>query len=311
MTVADGSQVRLADVTEATPGTIPATPTFQVMRYVDSDLRVAKQTDVPNEVTPDLNVRSIVDVGRSVAGSINTLLSFGTFDTWLARLFRSEWSSDVLKNSVLDKTGTLENTFKHGATSSFLRYYGVRWNTLDLTLRARQSVQANWGVMGIGSPTPTSAIISGATYTNPTETPVFNAALNVGALALGGVTASPKMQALTMRINGNVRQDDVLGQYEPYGHGLGRFEVTGTMTTYFENLYAYQAILDHDDVGLTVPLTDELGNSYTIAMPKMKLLDGGPRGTGNGNAVIMDVPFQAYYDATSAATMSITRAVAP
>ncbi len=310
MTVSDGSQVRLADVSEVTPGTIPANPSFQTMRYVTSDVRVAKQADIPNEVREDRNVSDIVDVGRMVQGTVNTLLSYGTFDTWLSRLFCADWSANVLKNGILDKTATLETRFKQGAMSSYIRYRGVRFNTLDLTLRARQSIQANWGIMGLGSPTPTTAILAGATYAAATTTPVLNAGLNVGSLLVSGITNSPRMQALTMRINNNIYQMDELGAYEPLGHGLGRFEVTGTMTTYFENLDTYKAILDHTDVKLSFAMTDGLGNSYTIALEKVKLLDGGPPGSGNGGPVIMEVPFQAIFDPTTAASMVITRAPA-
>ncbi|WP_261323868.1 phage tail tube protein [Rhizobium leguminosarum] len=58
-----------------------------------------------------------------------------------------------------------------------------RMNTLDLQLNAKQNVTANWGVMGIGSPNPDTAIVTGATYTDPTTTPVLNAAL--AAIAAG------------------------------------------------------------------------------------------------------------------------------
>lgn len=307
MTVADGSQTRLADVSEVTIGTTPASPVFQIMRYVSSDLRIAKQTDVPNEIRADGNVGSIVDVGRSAQGTINTLLSYGTFDTWLARLLRSSWSSDVLKNGIAQQAGTLEYFYEMGTPDAYIRFQGCRWNTLDLTLRARQSVQANWGIMGIRSPTPTAAILSGATYTPATTTPVFNAGLNVSAMSFTGITTPPKVQAMTMRINGNTYQNDVVGSYEPDSHGIGRFEVTGTITTLFSSIDTYQRILDHGDVDFSTTLLDELGNSYVIDLPSVKLLDGGPTIGGNGQAVILEVPYQAKYDATSTATLTITR----
>jgi len=50
-----------------------------------------------------------------------------------------------------------------------------------------------------------------------------------------------------------------------------------------------------------------LGNSYVIALAKAKLLDGGPTVGGNGQAVILDVPFQSYFDATAAGSITITR----
>ncbi|ARM12132.1 MULTISPECIES: phage tail tube protein [Rhizobium] len=307
MTVADGSQVRLADVSEVTIGTTPATPAFQIMRYVSSDVRISKQTDIPNEIRADRNVASIVDVGRSVQGTINTFLSYGTFDTWLARLLCSTWSSDVLKNGILQQAGTLEYFYEQGATDTYVRFQAVRFNTLALTLRARQSVQANWGILGIRSPTPTSAILTGATYAAATTTPVLNAGLNVSALSFTGLTNAPKVQAMTLNITNNIYQNDVVGAYEPYSHGLGRFELTGSLTTYFENMDAYTAILDHDDIGISTTLLDELGNSYAIALAKTKFLDGGPVVGGNGQAVMIDIPFQSYFDATAAGSITITR----
>lgn len=307
MTVADGSQVRLADVTEATIGTTPATPTFQIMRYVSSDIRISKQTDIPDEIRADRNVASIVDVGRMVQGSVNTLLSYGTFDTWLERLLCSTWAANVLKNGVQHQAATLEKTFKHGGSDSFIRYNACRWNTLELRLNARQSIQANWGIMGIKSPEPTGAILAGATYLDPTTTPVMNAGLNVSSLSFTGIASAPKVQAMNLSIRNNIYANDVVGSYEPDSHGLGRFEVSGSVTTLFENRDVYKAILDHDDISLAMTLTDKPGNSYAISLGNVNLLDGGPTVGGNGRAVLLEVPFQAKYDAASSASISITR----
>lgn len=307
MTVADGSQVRLADVTEATIGTTPATPTFQIMRYVTSDLRLRKQTDVTDEVRGDRNVPGITDVGRQIEGNINTRFSYGTYDTWLSRLMGAAWASDVLVNGVSHLAGTLEQFYEQGGTDSFVRFQACRWNTLELNLEARRAVTAQWGIMGIRSPTPTSAIISGATYTAATTSEEFNAGLNVANLALSGVTNSPKMMSLKLSVTNKIYANDIVSSYETYSHGLGRFEVSGSMNTYFENLDTYAAIVGHDTVGLSFDLEDAAGNSYTFELPKIKLMDGGPAAPGNGKAVMLEVPFQAFFDATTGGTLKITR----
>ncbi len=308
MTVADGSQVRLASVTEATINTIPTSPVFQTMRYVSSDVRLTKQVDIPNEIRPDRNVASIVDVGRSVQGTIQSLYSYGTYHTWLEYLLCNLWTTgDTLKNGILPQAASLEYFYEQGVTDTFVRFRGTRFNTLDLNLRPRASVSAAWGIMGIGSPTPTTAILSGATYLDPTTTEVFNAGLNVAALDFTGITSPPKIQALTCRINNNIYPVDVVGQYEPYAHGLGRFEVTGSITALFENLDTYSAILSHDDVTIGFTLTDGAGNSEVWSIPTCKLIDGGPSNPGNNQPVVLEVPFQAKFDAGSAASITITR----
>lgn len=310
MTVADGSQTRLADVSEVTINTIPTSPAFQTMRYVSSDVRLSKQTDIPNEIRADRNVASITDVGRSVQGNIQTLYSYSTYHTWLERLLCSTFATDVLKNGTTAKAATLEFFFEQGATDTYVRYRGTRFNTLDLTLRPRQSVTAAWGIMGIGSPTPTTAILSGATYTDATTTEVFNAGLNVAALDFTGIVSAPKIQELSLKINNNIYPVDVVGQYEPYAHGLGRFDVTGSITALFEDLSTYTAILDHDDVTIGFTLTDAAGNSEVWSIPAVKLTDGGPTVPGNGQPVTLQVPFTAHYDSGITASMSITRTAA-
>lgn len=309
MTVADGSQTRLADISEVTIGTIPTSPAFQIMRYVSADVRLVKQTDIPNEIRADRNVSAITDVGRMVQGSINTNLSYGTYDTWFERLFAGAWSTNVLKNGVSHAAGTLEFTYEAGATDPYVRYTGCRMNTLDLQLTARQAVTANWGIMGITSPTPTTAILSGATYVAATTTEVFNAGLNVAALVMTSTTMSstPKIQSLSLSIRNNMYANDVLALYYPYSHGFGRFEVTGTVRVYFESLAVYTAIIAHEDVLIQFTLTDSNAKSYAFSIPKAKFLDGGPPVPGNGQAIILDIPFQGYYSASDAATISITR----
>ncbi len=313
MSFADGSQVRLADVSETTPGTIPTTPAFQVQRYRTSSFRTNKQVDTSDEVTADRNVQDITDVGRSAQGTIETRFSYGTYDTWLERLLCSSWSTNVLKNGVTHKTGVLEHTYEQGATDSYVRYTGCRWNTLDLNIRARQPITASWGIMGLGSPTPTTAPIAGATYAAATTTETFNAGLNVANLSIlsTSMASTPKIQAMTMRIANNIYQVDEVGKYEPSGHGLGRFDVSGNLTILFENLAAYTAILNHEDVTIGFDMRDAANNKYTFAIPKVKFNDGGPSGPGNGQPVILDVPYQAKIDPGIGASISVTRAPGP
>lgn len=310
MTVAEGSQSRLAYVPEVAIGVIPATPTWQTLRYTSESVLLDKQTAIPDEIRPDRNVSDIVDVGRSVTGPVNGVLSYGTYDDLLAGLFCGDWAANVLKNGITPKTFAFEKTFEQGAQDSFIRYRGCRINTLDLQLTAKQFITSNFGIMGLGSPVPTNAIITGATYLAPTTTPVLNAALNVGVLEIGGMTASPKLQAASVRINNNIYANDVIGQYETYSHGLGRFEVTGSITALFETLDLYNAILAHDDLTLTLTLGAATGSKYTLSIPKMKGMNGGPVTRGNNQSVIVEMPFQAKFDATSGASMVLTRAVA-
>ncbi len=310
MTVAHGSQTRLAYLMETTPGIIPATPSWKTARYVTENILLEKQTVSSDEVRSDRNRSDVTDVGRQVSGSINTLLSYSTFDDWLAALLCADWATDLLKNGTAIKTAAFEKTFETGVTDVFTRYLACRFNTLDLQLNAKQNVTANWGIMGTGSPAAANTIITGATYAAATTTPVLNAALNVGALSVAGVTVSPKVQALSLRINNNIYAVDVVGQYETYDFGLGVFDVTGSMTAVFETKDLFDAVVNHSDLALSFTIGAAANNKYTFTLPKLKTTNGSPVGPGNGRAVVMEVPFTAIFDSALGATMSVTRAVA-
>jgi len=309
MGIAEASLTRLAYVAEATINTIPATPAFKTLRYVSEGIKASKQVAVSDEIRGDGNVTDIVDVGRSVEGPMAIELSYGTYDDFLEALLRSTWSTDVLVNGIAHKTFTFEKTFEQGATDSFIRYRGCRINSLDLTLESKALVKGSFGIMGIGSPTPTTAIISGATYAAATTVPVLNAATNVANLAVAGITASPKIKSLSLSIKSNLYANDQLGSLEADSHGLGRFEVTGTMQTYFRDLDTYNAIKSHSDVSLSFDIGAVSGSKYTFLLEAVKLLDGEPVAGGNSQSVMLDVPFQAKYGATTAGSMKITRAV--
>lgn len=309
MAIAEASQSRLAYVPEVIPGVIPANPTFQVLRFVSEGIRLAKQTVVSDEIRADGNVTDIADVGRSVEGPIAGEFSYGTFDDLFASLMRGSWDEDVLVNGLEHKSFAFEKTFEQGATDSYIRYRGCRVNTLDLALETRQIIKANFGIMGLGSPVPTSAIIAGATYTPPTTVSVLNAATNLGALTVTGIATSPKIKTLNLQARANLYANDVLGAYDVDSHGLGRFEVSGNMVVYFANLDTYNAVLNHDDVGLSFNLGSVSGEKYTIDLPKVKLMEGSPLVPGNSQAVMMDIPYQAKFDSGIGGTMRITRAV--
>lgn len=307
MTVADGSLVRLAYVAEATIGTTPANPSFKILRYRNSDAKISKQTETPDEVRPDGNATAPIDVGQTSGGTLSCLLSYGVYDDLLSGLFRKDWATNVLVNGIAHKAFTFEETFEMGPTDSFLRYPGIRVNTAEIVFEAKKSVQINLGVKGLEAPAPGTAILSGATYAAASEEEVFNSAINVADLEITGIANSPVIKKLNLRINSNVYDIDAVSRRGTYAHGLGRFEVEGSFTALFENQDTYAAILAHTTVGLSIPIEDAAGNSYLIEVPKMKLMDGAPAKPGNNREVTLDVPFRGFYDSGIGGTMKITR----
>ena len=112
-------------------------------------------------------------------------------------------------------------------------------NTLSLNIAGRQPVTGSLGLMGKKEVTAVAAV-AGATYAAPSTTPVSTASANVASLGLGGTFPPPKVRSLTLSVTNNMRTREVVGDLYSQQFGLGRFEVTGSIQTYFETVDAYQ-----------------------------------------------------------------------
>ncbi|MCW2309735.1 phage tail tube protein [Rhodobium gokarnense] len=313
MAFADSSGTRLAFVAESTDGTTPASPSFQNLRFTGESLNYNKETVSSEEIRADRNVSDSIDVGYAVAGDIEGELSYGTLDPLLEGLFQSTWSSNVLKNGTTKKFFTFEKTFEQGATDSYMRFTGCQIGAMTLNINARERVTYTMSVMGRGH-TSSAAALSGATYTAANTNAISAASNDVSALTLTGISPAPTVMSLTVNIENNLREQTAVGTQGLVGIGSGRCVVTGSISIYFENLAAYDAFVNHTDVGISWTVGSVTNEKYTINIPKAKFTTGTVPTPGNDQDIMLDFEWQGLYSTASSppnnATIILTRAVA-
>lgn len=308
MSFASGSGVRVAVVAETTFGTTPATPAFETLRTTNGGLRTQKATGTSNERQADRNVRDEFELGQDVNGSYDFELTYGSFDTLLASLMCSAWSSDVLKNGIAVKPLTIEETYELGTTDTFRRFTGCMVNTMSLSIGARAAVTGSFGIMGRAEALA-EAIISGATYADATETPVSTASANVAALTIGSISPAPVVRSIKLDITNNLRTRPSVGTKFSAEFGMGRFDVSGTLECYFQNKALYQACLDHGLADLSCVVGNATGEKYQFDISKLRLGDGNVTAGGNDDDIMVSIPFRGLLGADGC-TLKITRAVA-
>ena len=310
MALADHSGTRIAYVAEATYGVTPATPTFKAFRTTRAaGLRTNKTTGVSEEIRADRNVSDEFLLGLDCAGDYPVEMSYGSFDDWLEAGLMGAWTTNVLKNGVLRKSFTVEETRELGATDSFSRFTGVMANQIQFTLNGRSKFEATIGCMGQKEALAT-AIVTGATYGAPSTEPVLTASTSVASLTLPGIGAAGKVRSLSWTVNNNLRTRPVVGSVYSEEFGVGRCDVTGTMEVYFENNTLYQAVLDHSGGALSFVTGLTANKKYAWSMPNLKFLDGQVPNGGNTDDVMVSIPFRALFDPGINASLQVTRAVA-
>lgn len=310
MSIASGSTRRIAYVPEATFGVTPTTPSFSTFRATGGGPRTNKVTDTSEEIRADRNVTDEMHLGQDVAGAYNTEWSYGGFtDDMLEAMLFGTWATNVLKNGTVPKSFTFEERIDlGGGNQSFSRFAGTMINALSLAIAARAKVTGSISVMAQKELLDT-AIVTGATYAAPSTTPISTASANIANLQVAGLPA-PKVRSLSLEMTNNLRTRPLVGSLYTDSFGYGRFEVTGTLETYFETNELYQRVLDHGSGALSFTIGNAANQRYAFLLPKIIFGNGERRPGGNNDDVMVSVPFRAVYDGTADATLQITRGVA-
>lgn len=306
------NQLRSAYVAETTAATIPATPGFttsDVPILINATPQIAEsKTQHAFGARSDQAVR-----GREVAGTMAGPLIYGNYDAWLETLFQSTWSSDVLKDGKSVKTLAVENSIAagEGGTTTMMRYRGMQATGGTITAASMEDVGFNFDLRGMGSDDTATTAITGATYTDPTNTTPLTSGLDVGTITVAGYTVDCVMRA-EMRFTYENRDDQPkLGSYDLCGITRGALVPVVNLRIYVEANFA--AIFDaarsnHSAFAVTIPLGSVSGSKYTVEFPSCKFAAGTM--DFGGKDAMHDVVINPLYDTTEDCVVKITRAVA-
>lgn len=185
----------------------------------------------------------------------------------------------------------------------YLLFNGVELNTLSLSVSPNGIIGATFGVLGREGVAPDDAAPSGSTFAEPaTNEPMdaFSGALFSGVTELGEVTE------LSLTLENGLAVRNVVGSQFTIRPEVGRSNLTGSATVYFENSDFLKKFINETETALSLEIPDSDGNSYTFAIPRFKFTGGQPDVSGQGS-VTLAMPFQALYDSTTASNIVITK----
>lgn len=302
--MADSSENTLAMIAEVTPGTTPATPAFNLLRITGETLTANYETLISNEIRPDATVSDIRRTGVSVAGDVNfELHSDPDFDVMLGAALRGAWATNTLKGGVLRPSYTFERKIVGSGGNAYMQFAGSRIGGMSLNLTPDEIITGSFRVMGTAHGAD-DAIITGATYAAAATNPVM-AGIDVTSLVVSGITGVD-YQSMTLDIENNLRVQRKLGSASARGVGYGRRAITGSIVCYFEDLAAYEDFLANEAPSIVATVSDGT-KSYTITLPKVRLLGGEVPTPGNDQDVMLTLNYQAMFDGTLNTDIQIVR----
>lgn len=223
----------------------------------------------------------------------------------------------TIKSSMLKNPGVVADitpqsfTMETGFTDVglFFEMDGLRVGTFSLDVSSGAIVTGTMGFQGRETTTAVAARLAAAPYLilDTTATEVMNATTNVGAIQKDGVDLVSAIQAVTLEGDASLRDQMAVGFKFPKGIGTGRFNLTGTLTAYFETLLLYNNFINHDTVALAFDFTDLDGNVYWFTVPALKITSDPVVPSGIDEDVVEEMEWTAFRDSTTATMFQIDR----
>jgi hypothetical protein len=187
---------------------------------------------------------------------------------------------------------------------------GMRVGTFSMDVSTGAIVTGTMAFNGKET-TPASAEVIGdaGSYTlfTTTATEVMNATTNVGDITKNGSILASAVQSITLEGDATLRNQMAVGSKFPRGIGTGRFNLTGTMTAYFETLELYSHFINHDTISLGFDFTDLDFNHYVFTVPAVKITSDPVSPTGIDEDITEEMEWTAFRDASTACMLQVDR----
>lgn len=219
-------------------------------------------------------------------------------------------SRSQLVNGSTRKTFSIEHDLSD--VGSKLLYTGLEANTMELNIEVGSIITGSFGFIGQGHKAKDGASFLPGTPVASKSNEIMNAVTDVGYVLEGGsnlLANGSFIQSISLSVNNNARGQKAVGVFGNAGVGLGEMELGGNLQVYFEDATYYQKWLAGTSTSLAFGVSDSAGNGYMIELDKVKFREGGLNSGGNGEDVMLDLPFDAFFNAATNRGIRITRAV--
>lgn len=300
MAFAQGSRSSLSFIVESTFGTTPA-GNFTNLPFTTHSLNLTKDRVAGNDIQSDRMPRVDRHGNRQVAGDIVADLRDGDYDSLLESAMLNTWSTNVLKVGTTPKYFSIED---YAADIDQARLFtGMTVNSLAVSLAPNQMVTGTFGLVGkdmtIGATEKTQDAASGAA---PFD--AYSGDLKIADTG-GVLAASAIVTGLDFTLTNSFAPTFVIGDDAAPSLEVGRAEVEGTLTAYFEDAALINRFLNETETALEVSVGDGT-NDMTFLFPRIKV-NSADVGVDGPTSRIVNISFVALRDTTEATNLKITR----
>jgi hypothetical protein len=300
MAFAQGSRSSLSYIVESTFGTTPAGD-FTNLPFSTHSLNLTKDRVAGSDIQADRMPRVDRHGNKQAAGDIVADLRDADYDVFLEAAMLSSFSTNVLKVGTTPKFFSIED---YAADIDQARLFsGMTVSTMGVSLAPNQMVTATYGMVGKDM----SASATEKTQVAASGAAPFDA--YSGSLSIGTTGGSPSAAAIVtgmdFTLTNSFAPTFVIGSDSAPQLEVGRAEIEGTLSVYYEDLAMINRFLNETETELDVTVGDGT-NTMNFNFPRAKI-NSADVGVDGPTSRIISMSFVALYDSTDSTNLTITR----
>jgi hypothetical protein len=248
---------------------------------------------------------------KQSAGDIVADLRGGDFDLFLESVMLDSWA-DTGKSGVAGElvVGTTPKYFSiedYSADIDQARLFtGQTVSTMGISIAPNQMVTTTFGMVGKGMTIGATEKTQDAASTN-SPFDAYSGDLQIGN-DVGSLAASAIITQIDFNVSNSFAPTFVVGSDETPALEVGRAEVTGTFSAYFDDDALINRFLNETESAISVSVTDSESapNSYLFTFPRVKI-NSADVGVDGPTSRIISLSFTALYDTTANTNLKIVR----
>lgn len=299
MAHSSGAKTYLAYVAEATWGTTPATPTMKCVPFKTFSLKPVMETYSSAQMNPNRQKQILALGVLSSSAELSSEFVPQIYDDFMASVFCSNWTYDVLKIGVTDSFFTLEE----GHNDILAYHTGKGMLATKFSLSCKPGfVECGFSFLGKSF---SVAATSGAT--SLTDVPDDDSVVTMTAVLSEGGTPIATITSLDFTLENALDLGKPCNAATASGFAVGMASLKGKLTAYFENDTMMSKFLAGTPTSITVQVGDDaLGGQYTFEMLNVRYT-GADTPVDKEGLLAVALDFEALYDDATDSVITVTR----
>jgi len=300
MAFAQGSRSSLSYIVESTFGTTPA-GNFTSLPFSTHGINLSKDRVAGTDIQADRMPRHDRHGNKQVSGEIVADLREADFDPFLESAMLSTFSGNALKVGTTPKFFSLEDYASDIDQSRV--FTGCTVSTMGVSIAPNQMVTTTFGIVGKDmSISGTQKTLTAASNNSPFD--AYSGSLSIGDTG-GTPSASAIITGMDFTLNNSFAPTFVVGSDSAPQLEVGRAEIEGTISAYFEDAALVNRFINETETELNVVVGDGT-NTLTFNFPRAKI-NSADVGVDGPTSRVISMSFVALYDTTDTTNFTITR----